>query len=127
MNSDITSPAGLSVLLASHRIVTPFTTASSTLSHSKVYLDLLQESYQMNSLKFDPILNRAGEGGTVSEEDIELCVRRKVIATIPYDKDYLRSASKGTPLVLGKYSSSRKMFRTFRGVVHQFAREDGGI
>lgn len=124
MDSDITGPSGISVLLASHHVITPFDTSTATLGHGKVYLDLLRESYQMNRFKFDPILNRAGEGGTLTVEDIELCMNRPVIASIPYNKAYLRAVCNGKPLVLENNSFSKKMFRTFQTVARQYAQKD---
>ncbi|GAX91251.1 hypothetical protein EFBL_2917 [Effusibacillus lacus] len=124
MDSDITSPAGISILLASHHVITPFSTVPSTLGHGKVYMDLLKESYQMNPHKFDPVLNRAGEGGSVSETDIEICMKRPVIATIPYRKEYLQSACKGSPLVLEKRLLSKKLSRTLQNVVRKYAQKD---
>lgn len=124
MDSDITSPAGISILLASQHVITPYNTTPSTLGHGKVYMDLLKESYQMNPVKFDPILNRVGEGGPISIEDIEICVKRPVIASIPYHKSHLLAASSGKPIVLGKQSLSKQLHKTFQDVVKQYAKED---
>lgn len=124
MDSDITSPAGVSILLASSHIVTPFNTMVTTLGQGKVYMDLLMESYQVNPAKFDPILNRAGEGGTVMPEDIEVCVKRPVLTSIPYNKAHLRAACKAEPLVLGKGAVSRRLFQTFRKIARQYAEKE---
>jgi MinD-like ATPase involved in chromosome partitioning or flagellar assembly len=124
MDSDITSPAGISILLASHHVITPFNTSTATLGHGKVYLDLLGESYRMNRVKFDPILNRAGEGGTLSADDIELCMNRPVIASIPYDKAHLRAVCAGKPLVLGDNGVGKRLFRTLQTVVRHYAQKD---
>lgn len=124
MDSEITSPAGLSVLLASNHIVVPFNTAASTLVNSKVYLDLLSQSYQINRAKFDPVLNRAGEGGTVSEQDIEICLRRPVIGSIPYDKGLLRSACEGKPLLIEKGRTATRLASTFLNLTDQYAKKD---
>lgn len=124
MDSDIASPAGISILLASHHVITPFNTSTVTLGQGKVYLDLLRESYQMNRVKFDPILNRAGEGGTLSADDIELCMNRPVLASIPYDKAYLRAVCAGKPLVLSDHAVGKRLFHTLQTVVRQYAKKD---
>lgn len=124
MDSDIAGPAGISILLASHHVITPFNTSTATLGHGKVYLDLLRDSYQMSLVKFDPILNRVGEGGTLSAEDIELCVNRPVIASIPYNKAHLQAVCHHKPLLLENNSFAKKLFHTFQSVVMQYARKD---